>query len=145
MCKAGRASPLCHGQWLLGCMKDAQPIPVAVGDHRDMMFILFFSSTIQLLVFLQRPGRWRPCHHRALEVSLAGKLFSGSPRAHWSLKPERGVWGHLLVTFFNRQVHAAAVGEVAHLFWSFSRYTILYTDIHVLYFCIFPDFCQVHR
>lgn len=29
ICKAGRASPLHRRQWLLGCMKDAQPVPVA--------------------------------------------------------------------------------------------------------------------
>lgn len=45
-------------------------------------------------------------------MSLAGKLSSGSPRAHWSLKLERGVGGHLLVTVFKCQVCAAAVGEM---------------------------------
>lgn len=49
---------------------------------------------------------------RALEVSLAEKLFSGSSRAHCSLKPERGVGEHLLVTVFGCQVCAAAVGEM---------------------------------
>lgn len=74
------------------------------------MFILFFSSTIQLLVFLQPPGRLRPCHHKALEVSVWQESYFWGP--HRSLKPEGGVGGHLLVTGFKHQVRAAAVGEM---------------------------------
>lgn len=47
-----------------------------------------------------------------LELSLAGKVFSGSPRALWSLKSERAVGGHFLVAVFNHQVHAAALGAM---------------------------------
>lgn len=45
-------------------------------------------------------------------MSLAGKVFSGSPRALGSLKSGRGVGGHFLVPVFNHQVHAAALGAM---------------------------------
>lgn len=45
-------------------------------------------------------------------MSLAEKVFPGSPRALWTLQCERAVGGHFLVAVFTHQVHAAALGAM---------------------------------
>lgn len=45
-------------------------------------------------------------------MSLAAKMFSGSPGALWTLKSGGGAGGHFLVAVFKHQVHAAALGAM---------------------------------
>lgn len=74
-------------------------------------------------------------------MSLAGKVFSGSPRALWTLQSERGVGGHFLVTVFEHQVHAAALGAMPI---SPGVLPGVQTLTQISLYCIsvfFPDFC----